>query len=316
VSSASATDPIRVVIDETSFDFRGLQAVAIEDRLDDFNATVRNLRLDGIAAWKPPMLDAFACVDGKELFDYLTDKSGSAIDRDTKEFFFSILDKCPEWETPALACLDVALPGGQVIMALSVAFALTCAIGGHGVACLVFGSCDRRRFVEVTGSGQSRTIFFFADRETLPQFWRSLYELEDIPEEGFFTYARQAFPALLLHPDLTFRRFEGSYRSLRPQVMTHLGILNDDFLAVHRAASGIAKTVESSLAGIGASPESPKTHQNEKAMRQRDVTYDDKTIRCEWHTKIEPHRNRIHFAFNADLGDSILIGIFVDHLDT
>jgi hypothetical protein len=51
-------------------------------------------------------------------------------------------------------------------------------------------------------------------------------------------------------------------------------------------------------------------------MRQRDVNHEGQVIRCEWHSKLEPHRNRIHFAFDDTLGGKILIGIFVDHLDT
>ena len=52
-------------------------------------------------------------------------------------------------------------------------------------------------------------------------------------------------------------------------------------------------------------------------MAYRDVEFRGKTYRCEWHSKLEEHRNRIHF----DVGDSttggrILIGIFHRHLPT
>ena len=73
--NANVTSPARVVIDETSFDFRGLDTASIEMHLDDFNDTVWTLRADGIPAWRPPMLDAVNCVDGYELFEYLENYS-------------------------------------------------------------------------------------------------------------------------------------------------------------------------------------------------------------------------------------------------
>ena len=50
-------------------------------------------------------------------------------------------------------------------------------------------------------------------------------------------------------------------------------------------------------------------------MKQRDAVFEGKTYRCEWHSKIEPHRNRIHF-FPPPVGSEIVVGLFVDHLDT
>lgn len=48
--------------------------------------------------------------------------------------------------------------------------------------------------------------------------------------------------------------------------------------------------------GVDVSPESPKTRTSEKLMSKRDVDYDGKVFRCEWHAKVERHRNRVHFA--------------------
>jgi hypothetical protein len=66
----------------------------------------------------------------------------------------------------------------------------------------------------------------------------------------------------------------------------------------------------------GVSRESVKTHSNNSAMRLRDVEFNGDKITCEWHTKLRPEIDRIHFAFGGSCGDKILIGIFVDHLPT
>lgn len=317
--NANMADEVRVVIDETSFDFRGLEASSIEDYLDDFSDTVWELREDSIATWKPPMLEAVTCADGYELFSYLMGAPGNLIDRDTRLRFFSLIGKCPEWDDSAPEYLEVTFTEGAPVMALSAAFALTLALRRQGVACLVFGACTRHDFVTVSSGAACANIFFFTTAAALKVFWRSLYELEDIPEADFFTLANLAFPDLLFNPDLTFRRFEGAYRDLRRLIVSHLSVLNDDFLRAYRAANGIARDVEATLASIGCpgiSPESPNTHKKERVMRMRDVEYRGSAIRCEWHTKIEPHRNRIHFAFGDSFGSMIFVGIFVDHLDT
>jgi hypothetical protein len=319
VSNANRADEVRVVVDETSFDFRELDVGSIEDYLDDFSDAVWDLREDSIATWKPPMLEAVPCAEGYELFSYLMGEPGNLIDRDTRLRFFGLIGNCPEWDDSVPEYLEVKFAEGAPVMALSAAFALTLALRRHGIACLAFGTCTRHDFVTISSGAACAKIFFFATAAALKVFWRSLYDLEDIPEADFFTLANRAFPDLLFNPDLTFRRFDGAYRDLRRLVVSHLSVLNDDFLGAHRSANGIAREVEATLASIGCpgiSPEGPNTHKKERVMRMRDVEYRGSTIRCEWHAKIEPHRNRIHFAFGDDFGSSIFIGIFVDHLDT
>ncbi|MGW2849900.1 hypothetical protein ACWC5G_34865, partial [Streptomyces sp. NPDC001274] len=52
-------------------------------------------------------------------------------------------------------------------------------------------------------------------------------------------------------------------------------------------------------------------------MKQREIEHDGETYRCEWHGKKERHRNRVHFSLpDQRLEGRVLIGIFVDHLDT
>jgi hypothetical protein len=312
-------DPPRVVIDENSFDFRGLTAGRLTSLLDQFNEELTTLKESGYRAWKPPMFENVLCDDDHELFAYLTTEPGSGVDRDVRNRFYSLVQKCPEWDGSVPAFDEVALEDASPLAAWSVAYALASALKQHGVACLVLAASPRSGFVLVTAPAGRAEIYFFSDSTALPAFWRSLYELENVPEHGFFQLAPLAFPALIFHDDLAFGRFDGTYRNLRPEVVRHLAVLNDHFLAAHAAALGRACEIETALASHGlsrVSPESPKTHRNAKAMRQRYVRHEDREICCEWHSKIEGHRNRIHFAFGAGLGDRILVGIFADHLMT
>jgi hypothetical protein len=204
-------------------------------------------------------------------------------------------------------------------MALSVAYAFRNAIAGYGTACLVFGGVDRRGFLSVRANQDSADIFFFATTSTLQEFWRHLFAFENVAERDFFVLAVRAFPRLVLHPDLSFGRFTGAYRDLRPRVVTILAALCDHFADEYHGCQGIPRKIQAAMGryGIELSPESPNTRGSERLMRQRRKDYVGHRFTCEWHAKIEPHRNRVHFATPApEISGKILIGIFVDHLDT
>lgn len=316
--SAEADEMPRVVIDEASFDFTGLDGAGLEDHLFRFNEAVWDLRDYGITAWKPPMFEATECSVGYELPEYLMSGPGKNIDRDIRLKFFSIVDKCPEWHAAIPgSCAEVSLAGEAPVMALSISCALALAIHNHGTSCLVFGACERRGFVNASSQIGGAEIFFFSDALDLPKFWRHIFELENVQESEFFTLADQAFPQLVLHETLNFRKFDGTYPHLRNLVTRHLAVLNDHFLSAFESANGDPSQVEAlltpyGLAGI--SPESRNTHRDSKVMNKHNAEYGGKTYLCEWHTKLEPHRNRIYFAFKDFIPGKILVGFFTIHL--
>ncbi|HEX5493066.1 MAG TPA: AAA family ATPase [Mycobacteriales bacterium] len=153
----------------------------------------------------------------------------------------------------------------------------------------------------------------------LGEFWRSLFRLEDVGEHGFFDLARLAFPRLVFHSELSFRRFVGAYPDLRDRVVTILAGLCDHFADEYATSSGVPRDIEVAMGRhrVDLSLESPKTRASQRLMRLRDVTHDGRVFRCEWHAKLERHRNRIHFAAPSEhLGGRILVGIFDKHRDT
>lgn len=318
MSNAGVAEYPRVVIDDASFDFRDLQSQEIEGHLDDFNDALSGLRKDEITAWKSPDLEVTSCHDDYDLTGYLMTGPGDQIDPDTRRRFFDVLSKLPEWDASIPGpCLDASISGTAPVMAFSVCCALALRLQNHGAACLVFGSCERRGFVRVTAEIGAADLFFFSDPAMLPTFWRHLYTIEDVPESEFRALGKRAFPNLILHESLTFRKFEGTYQELRHQVVTHLGILNDHFLDTFNKTPGQPDQVAAALVPLGLagiSPASPQDHRNEKLMKQFDVDFNGRRVRCEWHTKIERHRNRIYFAFEDLPHSKILVGIFTRHI--
>jgi hypothetical protein len=303
---------VRVVIDDASFEFSGLEVDELNGHIDELSDTLAALRSDGTPAWQPPQFAQTPCFEDRELYSYLPDVADPEIMRR----FFSLVDKCPEW--------DAGYPQGDLVMlsgraAQSVSYAVTAAALGHCVACLVFPVIGRRGFQNVGSAQGARDVFFFADARDLAKFWRWLFSFENIPESDFFDRCGAAFPRLVFHSALTFRRFSKTYQELRDTVVRHLGALNDEFLDRHRmaVAAGRLSDVEAYFGSLGiggVSAESVKTRGDSAALRERDVEFDGRTVRCEWHTKIRPNVDRIHFAFGDELGDLLLIGIFVDHL--
>lgn len=312
---SSNADQVRIVIDERSFDFNGLEADQIDLFLSEFNDTLHDLRSNGLEAWKPPLFADTLCLNEQDLYSFLV----SAVDRDAMLRFFSLVDKSSEWDASYPRCEAAEIEGGVRRSTWSVCFAMTAVLSGHGVACLVFPGAKQQGFLEVVSDIGQCQVFFFAIADDLIHFWRWLYELEDISEQEFFQSVDRAFPSLIFYPDLTFRRFEGSYQDLRALVVRHLGELNDHFLGEYRttSAAGRVSDIEQYFAsrGVGGvSRESVRTRRNARFMRERDVEFNGRRVRCEWHTKLHPRIDRIHFAFGDEFGDKILIGIFVDHL--
>ncbi len=306
-----------------SFDFRGLSDSQIEAYLDEFNETLRTLRADdrlGVSC--APMWEAVRCLDDCEVYQFLCREYPSEVDRDTLVLAHSQLSRCPEWDDEAIPNVDVtvSIDGGDPSMALSVAYASFMIMSGFGVACVLFpGSTRRRGTLAVHGDHGESQVYFFCDPADLPEFWRRLFVLENVSEGDFFELSRRAFPDLVFHPSLSFNRFEGSYPVLRDRVVTVLAALNDRFVDEYRGCKGKPNEIQAAMGRyhLELSPESPNTRGSDRLMRRREVTYEGNTLRCEWHAKLERHRNRIHFSEPSEhLAGRILIGIFVSHLDT
>ncbi|GAA2540725.1 hypothetical protein GCM10009860_21900 [Microbacterium mitrae] len=141
-------------------------------------------------------------------------------------------------------------------------------------------------------------------------------------------HASSMFPVLTFHPSAWSRAnsLRGSADEVVPGLMQHLGALNDEVLEIW--ASETETTARQSALGslgIAASPENSNTRRNAAAMAERTFQFGDQSVRCEWHTKLRPNINRIHFAVGqkaVEIGgeqrtvDTVFIGIITDHLGT
>lgn len=321
---ARGDEPARFVVDESSFDFRGLTEERLTDAMDEFSDTLDQLGRNHSVAVSPWWFDA-ECADGRLLHTVLYEGGTPKAGRDARLRMARLLDRCPLWnvELPGLPD-EVAVGEEQPSLALSVAYAWWQAGHGHHTGCLVFPVSDRRGWQMVAAEGVGayqprREVYFLPGPQDLPEFWRSLLTREDLGEHEFFERAKEVFPRLALADSLTFRKFDGTYAQLRDWVVHVLAVLNDHFADALAKHEGKVADVRAELGhhGLDLSPESPNTRSRPGIMKQRDVLYEGETYRCEWHAKKRKPHNRIHFSLpQPRLDDRILIGIFVGHLDT
>ncbi|MFF3426924.1 hypothetical protein [Streptomyces sp. NPDC002602] len=322
---AKGSEPARFVVDESSFNFRGLTEEQLTDFMDEFSDSLDELTQGHSVVVSPWWFDA-ECADGRDLHHVLYEGGTPKAGRDARLRMARLMDRCPTW-SPDLPGLpdEVAVAEEVPSLALSIGYAWWHAGKGHHAGCLVFPGSARYGWHPVSAmhgvpTGYvERDVYFLAGPQGLMEFWRSLFAREDVGEHEFFDWAKMVFPRLVFADSLTFRKFDGTYAQMRDWVVHALTVVNDHFADALEAHSGMAADIKAELGRhqLNLSPESPSTRSKPGVMKQRDVEHGGQTFRCEWHAKKEPHRNRVHFSLpDPRLSDRILIGIFVEHLDT
>ena len=257
------------------------------------------------------------CVGGEDVAQSLA--TCQILDRDQSMRLLTLLDRCFAWDRPADEDFDPAVvvdgnqydgEGSSLGSGPGDAEELDCShyhtpslCGRHPTKSKHRLKLVRLMFISVCPLGIIPDSFV---RCTSGKMSRN---------RGSLNGARLAFPRLVFAAGLSFRNFQGTYRTLRPQVVHHLGRINDEFAEAYAEERGMSNEISGRL-GIDVSIEG-NTRGSQRLMRQRDVEFCGRVYRCEWHSKIEPHRNRIHFhVIDGTSEKKILIGIFNEHLIT
>lgn len=240
------------------------------------------------------------------------------MDRDTARACQVVLDRTPDWDAAWESCglpVTVSLPNGA-LGGISVAAAARATQAGHATGCLSPLEPRSGGLPVAYEEGVVVTIHFIA---ALPsdalRFFRSIPATESMDERAYFENARFAFPDLVFVRARTiFSNFDEAYDTIRDKVTEHLGVLNDHARRILGAAvTAQVKQAQFGALGIEASGENGNTRRHTSAMRQREVTVGDRTVACDWHTKLRRHVDRIYF--NATSLDGVVVGVFHRHLD-
>lgn len=318
---AETLEKVRFLVDEESLDCNGLSSERLNAdlaRFADCLVDLRELEAEEEEDAKRIGLTSgwgtLPCWNGDELAKVLT---GDSIDRDVGALLLGLLDKCTDIDDAAESANPEVTVAGAAAESYGIAVAhMSQSLNPASALAVVTLAHPGRSGVLIVDSGGLRAdVAFVTDATDERWLWRLMFEVEDVPEGQFFTVARRAFPGLWFAPSLTFSRFDGEYREIRPEVVRHLSCLDEGWTEIYEEENGNAERITPRL-GIDVSRESGKTRASAGLMRARDVQFEGTSYRCEWHSKIERHRNRIHFHPAGDGLSRPLIGIFCNHLPT
>jgi hypothetical protein len=255
---------------------------------------------------------------GTTLYARLT---GHSVDRDVRLRALRLLDSIPDWDHDSdfdiAALLEPVVVGGEET-SFAPTLARNCASGDDFCAYLTTDQADRRGSIDISSSGgKGRVGWFLADATGLVSFWRIAIARANYAADAFESWSGEAFPALIFRENIwaDLGNFKGKEHEILPTLADHLAALCDEapivwaeFHEPHVRSSQMA-----GRAGVTCSPESPNTRRNSAAMAQRQVKFGDVVVNCQWHTKLRPDKNRIHFDVD---GHRVYVGIFTEHLLT
>lgn len=306
----------RFVIDESGFAFDDESPSAVEGSFAAFLGVLEYTRSTPAQVRRSDLLFDIESASGRSLVDHLCDRE---IDRDLRTELWSRLDRTTVYEEVPDE-FECDIDGVRTTFAPSACVALSKALGGYDLACLSTEQAGRSGVCSVSGVADhpaSGEVYFIAREADAPGFWRRLLRRDRHDDADLDGYSELSFPNLVFAEGIwnQISRFEGPRLVVWPILMDTLAGLDDFAVEVWSEQVEPHRRMEQMRlrARVDCSPESPKTHANVKAMKTRTVTFSGDPVVCEWHAKLERHRNRVHFAVR---GGRVYVGIFVDHLVT
>ncbi|WP_067655346.1 hypothetical protein [Nocardia harenae] len=306
----------RFVIDESGFAFDTADPAEIEDSFDRFLVLLDYARSTPAEIRRSEFLFDIESSDGRRLPELLSDRG---IDRDIRNALWTALDRVGKYDDEPDE-LAYRIDGADVAIAPSAGIAAVKARSGYDLACLTTQHAARSGecvVADIADPGRESTVYFLRSERDAPEFWRRILCRDEHSVADLEAHAELFFPRTVFADGIWAQvsRFEGARLAVWPLLVRNLGGLADHAAAVwasevepHRRMSQMQ-----SRASVNCSPESPKTHANVKAMRKRTVTFDEGDVVCEWHVKLERHRNRVHFAVQSG---RVYVGFFVRHMTT
>ena len=305
----------------------GASTDVLQEYLETLLNLIRSCKNDKQTVCRWSQLESVEILPGVPLYDLMYQVG--QLDRVLQQALQTTLRTCVNWDVndqdEALAGDSKIRLDGVEIDSPSVAWVHAKHFLGEALACLCVQNAVIHGVHNIEKDAQACEIYCFTsvDDKLCRDFYRSIPRIEGLDGEAYLRLAPWMFPNLYFKHGIEseFRRFAGGYISVREDLTKHLSVLNDDFRSVLDANGGdgdqTAKRLGASR-GIDMSPESSNTKRDSAAWRHRKISIEGKDIYCDWHTKLSPTKNRIHFyPGRADIaGGRIIIGIFHEHLPT
>jgi hypothetical protein len=267
-------------------------------------------------------LDYVEVNEGVEFCDLLYSGELNLIDHDERILLIQTIDRCIVWDDAQFKIPDgEILLNGEATGSASIMFVATKALAADAIGIISLPLEGRGECSASVGPTPTK-VYQVGLSTRLEPFYRFQMGFEKVSREEFTDWVPLAFPRLRFALEISsqIRRFQQKYDDIRDTIVDHLATLNDDFLSLllegHRLAD-VCDRVKSTR-GVVISPESPNTHGNASAMREREVSFRGEKIVCEFHTKLHPTHDRIHFSpsvrSDTDENKFLVVGPFAEHL--
>jgi hypothetical protein len=205
-------------------------------------------------------------------------------------------------------------------------------LDGVPIACITLGPSRLAQTATAAGNAQ---IHFVNDEAGRKAFWRSAIVVAGDTLASLVTYAPKAYPDLHFVKGVVndAGKLGGGYLASRERVQMTLATLDDwgswAFTCpppvltpqedMPENAHGLPSNqiIEHRFKGfnLDAAPEKPNVYAHADSRKARETKIGMRTLYCEWHAKLEGHRNRIHFHAPVDeSGHKVVVGMIHEHL--
>ena len=305
----------RLVIDDlpwsTTVPDDGQVRAALED-LRELLALAGDRRLDVVAH---DSLYETAFMGGLTVNELL----GPDIPRDLRVELLRRLSKVRRFPDDEIEGFDVCLPAGNRFTAPTVYWAAT---RPWTVGCLTPTISQRSGEISVdlcdnAAKKEPVSVFFVDALKGVADLFRHAIVRERANETEFQDLAPQAYPGLLFCENALrgCRDLSKNFKARRDELMLHLAVLNDHGASIF--ALGLRQDIENQFRahGIHISPENSETLRDAKCLAERPREVLGESIIFNWHSKIEPHIDRIYFHPPVPASEGrMIVGIIHRHL--
>ncbi|MEQ8839305.1 MAG: hypothetical protein RID07_21040 [Lacipirellulaceae bacterium] len=226
----------------------------------------------------------------------------------------------------------IAIDGGPDLDNLDVAWAHHSVRANSPVGCLGLRTSGIHETRSATGLAK---IFWVRTEEDRLSFWRNAIILTGDSHASLRRFAPHAYPYIYFHSGALddANTLGGGYLALRENIRECLGLLNDygrwvftapppplrpsDPAGPNPNTRPSNQIIQARFRGYGfdVAPENPNVFLDNHCRRAREIKLGERTIYCEWHVKLELHRNRIHLhAPISESGEKLIVAIIREHL--
>jgi hypothetical protein len=328
---------VAFVIDGAEWDFNGWPAEVVVRKIEALIACVWRARDRGEVVWIGDDFQTRTMLGNSDLWSLLSPDAPVALPPELGHELAAWLGSAPryldeapwaDWITesriqveqfPATDNIDQAWAHHHVRM-------------GRPVACLSLNRAGPHETISNLGSA---TVHWVRDEQTNKQFWRDAIDVEGGNRAALERLAPHAFPNLCFYPHVWhgLGSFAGGFVAANLELRRYLSVLDDHgFWAftfpppaislgeppgTDLEASPSNQVVERRFRGLNLemAPEKPNVHLDRVCRVAREIDMGGKTLYCEWHGKLEPHRNRVHVHPPcAQSNHKVVVAIFHEHL--